>query len=318
MVSSRRGELSVLAGRWTMAAKALRPLPDKHKGLTDPEARVRLRYVDLAVNAESREMVRTRAKVLRSVRSTLDRARLPGGRDTAAAAAARRRCGPPVRHAPQRVRPADVPADRDRALPQAAGGRRPRPGLRDRPQLPQRGRGQHAQPRVHDAGGLRGVRRLHDDGRAHPRDRARRGARARLHRRPGRPRRRDRPRGRAGSTCRSSTPCRRRSARRSTWRPRPRRCASSPTGTTSRCIPPGVRRQIVLELYEQLVEHTLVQPTFVTDYPADGQAAGQAAPVRSPGWSRPGTSSSTASSSHRPTPSSTTRSSSAGGSSSSR
>jgi lysyl-tRNA synthetase, class II len=73
VVSSRRGELSVLASRWTMVAKALRPLPDKHKGLTDPEARVRLRYVDLAVNAESREMVRTRAKVLRSVRSTLDR-----------------------------------------------------------------------------------------------------------------------------------------------------------------------------------------------------------------------------------------------------
>ncbi|MDQ3157814.1 MAG: lysine--tRNA ligase, partial [Actinomycetota bacterium] len=49
------------------------PLPDKHKGLTDPEARVRLRYVDLAVNAESRQMVRTRATVLRSVRATLDR-----------------------------------------------------------------------------------------------------------------------------------------------------------------------------------------------------------------------------------------------------
>ncbi|MGH8893415.1 MAG: lysine--tRNA ligase, partial [Actinomycetes bacterium] len=73
VVSSRRGELSVLAGTWTMVAKALRPLPDKHKGLTDPEARVRLRYVDLAVNAESREMVRTRATVLRSVRATLDR-----------------------------------------------------------------------------------------------------------------------------------------------------------------------------------------------------------------------------------------------------
>jgi lysyl-tRNA synthetase class 2 len=73
VISSRRGELSVLADSWAMLAKALRPLPDKHKGLTDPEARVRMRYVDLAVNAESREMVRTRAAVLRSVRSTLDR-----------------------------------------------------------------------------------------------------------------------------------------------------------------------------------------------------------------------------------------------------
>src|SRR6185503_8725911 len=45
----------------------------KHHGLTDPEARVRLRYVDLAVNADSRQMVRNRATVLKSVRSTLDR-----------------------------------------------------------------------------------------------------------------------------------------------------------------------------------------------------------------------------------------------------
>jgi lysyl-tRNA synthetase class 2 len=73
VISSRRGELSILADSWSMVAKALRPLPDKHKGLNDPEARVRMRYVDLAVNAESRDMVRTRAAVLRSVRSTLDR-----------------------------------------------------------------------------------------------------------------------------------------------------------------------------------------------------------------------------------------------------
>jgi lysyl-tRNA synthetase class 2 len=73
VISSRRGELSVQASSWTMLAKALRPLPDKHKGLTDPEARVRLRYVDLAVNEDSRQMVRNRATVLRSVRDTLDR-----------------------------------------------------------------------------------------------------------------------------------------------------------------------------------------------------------------------------------------------------
>ena len=73
VISSKRGELSVLADSWTMVAKALRPLPDKHKGLQDPEARVRLRYVDLAVNAESRDMIRARATVLRSVRATLDR-----------------------------------------------------------------------------------------------------------------------------------------------------------------------------------------------------------------------------------------------------
>jgi lysyl-tRNA synthetase, class II len=73
MVTSKRGELSVLVDRWAMTSKALRPLPDKHKGLTDPEARVRQRYVDLVVNAESRDMVRARATVLRSLRDTLER-----------------------------------------------------------------------------------------------------------------------------------------------------------------------------------------------------------------------------------------------------
>jgi lysyl-tRNA synthetase class 2 len=73
MVTSKRGELSVLVDRWAMTSKALRPLPDKHKGLTDPEARVRQRYVDLVVNAESRDMVRARATVLGSLRDTLER-----------------------------------------------------------------------------------------------------------------------------------------------------------------------------------------------------------------------------------------------------
>ncbi|MDQ1643636.1 MAG: lysyl-tRNA synthetase, class [Actinomycetota bacterium] len=72
VVTSRRGELSVLASRWALTSKALRPLPDKHKGLTDPEARVRQRYVDLVVNADSREMVRMRAAVLASLRATLE------------------------------------------------------------------------------------------------------------------------------------------------------------------------------------------------------------------------------------------------------
>ena len=71
VISSRRGELSVLASDWQLTSKALRPLPDKHKGLTDPETRVRQRYVDLAVNASSRQMVRDRAAVIRCVRESL-------------------------------------------------------------------------------------------------------------------------------------------------------------------------------------------------------------------------------------------------------
>ncbi|MDX6287381.1 MAG: lysyl-tRNA synthetase, class [Frankiales bacterium] len=73
VITSKRGELSVLADRWALTSKALRPLPEKWHGLSDPEARVRQRYVDLVVNPEAREMVATRAAVIRSLRDTLDR-----------------------------------------------------------------------------------------------------------------------------------------------------------------------------------------------------------------------------------------------------
>ena len=71
VISSKRGELSVLADSWQLTSKALWPLPDKHKGLTDPESRVRQRYLDLAVNPASRQMVRDRATVVRLVRDSL-------------------------------------------------------------------------------------------------------------------------------------------------------------------------------------------------------------------------------------------------------
>jgi lysyl-tRNA synthetase class 2 len=71
VVTSRRGELSVQAHDWSLAAKTLRPLPNEHKPLSD-EARIRLRYVDMMLRPEPRDMVRTKATVLRSLRSTLD------------------------------------------------------------------------------------------------------------------------------------------------------------------------------------------------------------------------------------------------------
>ena len=71
VISSRRGELSVLASEWVLTSKALRPLPDKHHGLTDPELRIRQRYVDLVVNPDSRRMVHDRAAVVRAVRDVL-------------------------------------------------------------------------------------------------------------------------------------------------------------------------------------------------------------------------------------------------------
>jgi lysyl-tRNA synthetase class 2 len=73
VISSRRGELSVMATRWQMASKALRPLPVLHKELSE-EARVRQRYADLIVRQEARDMVRTRSAITRAVRTTLETA----------------------------------------------------------------------------------------------------------------------------------------------------------------------------------------------------------------------------------------------------
>ena len=70
VIVSRRGELSVMAQQWRMASKALRPLPVMHKELSE-ESRVRRRYVDLIVRDEAREMVRTRSAITRAVRETL-------------------------------------------------------------------------------------------------------------------------------------------------------------------------------------------------------------------------------------------------------
>src|SRR5699024_8609812 len=61
VVTSKRGELSIMADSWTMASKALRPLPVLHADLSD-ETRVRQRYADLIVRQEAAEMVHTRAR----------------------------------------------------------------------------------------------------------------------------------------------------------------------------------------------------------------------------------------------------------------
>lgn len=71
MGHSQTGTKSMIVHSWRLIGKCLRPLPNKWKGLTDPEARVRSRYVDLAVNAESRELITARSNVLRAIRDTL-------------------------------------------------------------------------------------------------------------------------------------------------------------------------------------------------------------------------------------------------------
>jgi lysyl-tRNA synthetase class 2 len=73
VITSRKGELSVSATSWMLSAKSLRPLPEKHKGLTDPEARARMRYVDLIVRPETRSVAYLRSTIVHSVRDSLHR-----------------------------------------------------------------------------------------------------------------------------------------------------------------------------------------------------------------------------------------------------
>ena len=72
VISSRRGELSVLAKEWKIASKAVLPLPNLHSELSD-EARVRSRYLDLIVREQARFTVRARAAVNASLRATFTR-----------------------------------------------------------------------------------------------------------------------------------------------------------------------------------------------------------------------------------------------------
>jgi len=69
VITSKRGELSVLATNWLMAAKTLRPLPNLHNDLGE-EFRVRHRYIDLIVRDRAREVVKIRAGVMQSIRNT--------------------------------------------------------------------------------------------------------------------------------------------------------------------------------------------------------------------------------------------------------
>ena len=69
VITSKRGELSILANSFTLAAKALRPLPVEHKPLSE-ESRVRMRYVDLLVREEARSNARLRPAVMKSLRQT--------------------------------------------------------------------------------------------------------------------------------------------------------------------------------------------------------------------------------------------------------
>jgi len=67
-----RGELSIKVHQWSMLSKSLQPLPDKWHGLADVEKRYRQRYVDLIVNPQSRKTFRSRALIVSAIRRWLD------------------------------------------------------------------------------------------------------------------------------------------------------------------------------------------------------------------------------------------------------
>jgi lysyl-tRNA synthetase class 2 len=69
VITSKRGELSILVDSWKMAAKTIRPLPNLHNELSE-EFRVRHRYIDLIVRDRAREVVKIRSQVMQSLRKT--------------------------------------------------------------------------------------------------------------------------------------------------------------------------------------------------------------------------------------------------------
>ena len=229
---SRRGELSVRVEDFTVLAKSLRPPPDKYHGLTDVETRFRQRELDLMANAEARALFVTRARAITEVRRFLDdegfvEVETPVLQPLYGGALAR----PFTTH--------HNALDRDLYLRIATElylkrlhRRRARAGLRAGQGLPQRGHLLQAQPGVHDARVVRGLRRLRRD----------RGP-ARAARRAGRGRRRLRRRARlhaavaAGDASSTRSATRRASTSPSTARLR--RCGRRSTRAASSCRPRG-------------------------------------------------------------------------------
>ena len=161
---------------FAVLAKSLRPPPDKHHGLTDVETA-------LPPPRAGPDRQRGGARALHDARAGRRRDP-PLPRRRAASSRSRRRSCSRSTAARWRGRSrrtttrstAPLPAHRDRALPQAADRRRPRARLRDRQGLPQRGHLVQAQPRVHDARVVRGLRGLRPTRCARVRGGRRRGA----------------------------------------------------------------------------------------------------------------------------------------------
>ncbi|MDX5300028.1 MAG: OB-fold nucleic acid binding domain-containing protein, partial [Gammaproteobacteria bacterium] len=71
LAKSGKGDLYVHMDEYVLLTKSLRPLPEKHKGLTDMEMKYRRRYVDLIVNEDTRATFRARARIIEGIRRFL-------------------------------------------------------------------------------------------------------------------------------------------------------------------------------------------------------------------------------------------------------
>ena len=72
IIRTQKGELSIRVSELRLLSKSLRPLPEKYHGLTDTEVRYRQRYVDLIMNEESRDVFRTRSRIISYIRSFME------------------------------------------------------------------------------------------------------------------------------------------------------------------------------------------------------------------------------------------------------
>lgn len=72
MITTRTGEKTIDVSAFTFLSKTLRPLPEKFHGITDPEIRLRKRYLDLIASEESRNRFKKRVQVIRTIRNYLD------------------------------------------------------------------------------------------------------------------------------------------------------------------------------------------------------------------------------------------------------
>ncbi|AOG59973.1 lysyl-tRNA synthetase [Spiroplasma helicoides] len=72
MMKTDHGELTIRVKKYVLLTKAMKPLPDKHAGISDIEEKYRRRYVDLIVNPETRDVFIKRNKIIRTIQKTLD------------------------------------------------------------------------------------------------------------------------------------------------------------------------------------------------------------------------------------------------------